>query len=74
MKITNIPRFISDKELRIAFNKFFHNSVVKAEILLDLANISTGIGYVVFYSEEDKNRCIESQINKNDIFLRYIYI
>jgi hypothetical protein len=65
---------ITDKEVQIIFDKFFNNSVAKAEILLDLANDSTGIAYVVFLSEEDKNKCIELQLKQNYIFLRYIYL
>ncbi|CAF4358145.1 unnamed protein product [Rotaria sp. Silwood2] len=69
VQVKNIPRFITERELEMAFNKFFDNSVATVEITLDIGNISTGVGYVVFRDTEYRDKCLDSQKNDHFIFL-----
>ncbi len=64
IKVTNIPRWISEIDLKNFFISC--GAVVKAEIALDQDTVrSRGYGYVVFAEEEAKQRALE----KNGAFL-----
>lgn len=64
IKVTNIPRWISEIDLKNFFISC--GSVVKAEIALDKDTVrSRGYGYVVFADEEAKHRALE----RNGAFL-----
>jgi len=69
IKISNLPLFVNNEQLKTAFNTLFDNQVHQAGILLDIADHSTGVGYIVFETPEKRNDCLTQSEQTRFIFL-----
>ena len=63
------PLLVTEAQLKTALNSIFENQIRSIELLLDIADYSTGIAYVVFQNKGQRDNCLSQSAKKEFIFL-----
>ncbi|CAF4256891.1 unnamed protein product [Rotaria sp. Silwood2] len=69
VKVTNVPPYISDKDLKDELNRLFDDTILTLDLILDSTDSATGIAFIKFDSIGSKQNCLNLQNEEKYCFV-----